>query len=163
VHFKDKVMLAMFLAQIAHESEFRYLEEVACANNKCTGNYGTGAPNKSYHGRGFMQISWPTNYKNASIALGMEDRLYKEPELVASNLDIAVRTAIWYWDTVVMATDGVKDKKLFGLTTKAINGPIECKVGPGSEKSKRRYKLYKAISRAMGLTEVAAEGGCYTA
>jgi len=162
-HFKDKVILAMFLAQVSHETELAHLEELDCLAGKCAGKYGTGAPNKSYHGRGFIQLTWPDNYKKAGAGIGMGEKLYQEPELVSKDPTIAAKTAIWYWDKIVMEAPGVKDKKLFGLTTKAINGPLECKPGPGSDKSKRRYKLYKAISKAMGLTEVAAEGGCYTA
>ncbi|KAM0680528.1 hypothetical protein GINT2_001216 [Glugoides intestinalis] len=161
-HFKDKEMAAMYLAQLAHESGgYVYLEEIACKGG-CPGQYGTGAPGKSYHGRGFIQLSWPDNYKQASQALGMGDQLYSDPDKVASDLTIATKVSEWYWDTRVLTAPGVKDKKEFGLTTKAINGELECKNNSNIEKSKKRYALYLSISKKMGIKNVASESGCYT-
>lgn len=163
-HFKDKEMAAMFLAQLAHESGgFVYIEEIACKNTGCPGQYGTGAPGKSYHGRGFIQLSWPDNYKNASKDLGMGDKLYQNPELVAKDPDIAMKVSIWYWDKKVATAPGVSQKKQFGLTTKAINGELECKNNSNIDKSKKRYQLYKAIAKKMGIKNIASESGCYAA
>lgn len=163
-HFKDKEMAAMFLAQLAHESGgFAHIEEIACkSGGGCAGQYGTGAPGKSYHGRGFIQLSWPDNYKNASKDLGMGDKLYQTPEVVASDVDIGMKVSIWYWDKRVVTFPGVKEKKQFGLTTKAINGELECKNNANIDKSKRRYALYKSIAKEMGITNLASESGCYT-
>lgn len=163
-HFKDKEMAAMFLAQLAHESGgFAHIEEIACkSGGGCAGQYGTGAPGKSYHGRGFIQLSWPDNYKNASKDLGMGDKLYQTPEVVASDVDIGMKVSIWYWDKRVATFPGVKEKKQFGLTTKAINGELECKNNANIDKSKRRYALYKSIAKEMGITNLASESGCYT-
>lgn len=161
-HFKDKEMAAMYLAQLAHESGgFMHLEEIACKNG-CPGQYGTGAAGKSYHGRGFIQLSWPDNYKQASQALGMGDKLYQQPELVSKDVDIAVKVSEWFWDNRVATAQGVKDKKQFGLTTKAINGALECKGNANIDKSKKRYAIYKSIAKAMGITNPASESGCYT-
>ncbi|ELA42015.1 uncharacterized protein VICG_00862 [Vittaforma corneae ATCC 50505] len=160
-HFKDKDFLAMYLAQLAHESGgYVYIEEIACKDTKCPGQYGTGAPGKSYYGRGFIQLSWPDNYKSASQDLGMGDKLYQNPDLVAQDVDIAVKVSEWFWDKKVMTAPGVKDKKQFGSTTKAINGAIEC-GGSGTDQAKKRYTLYKSMAKAMGITNLASEAGCY--
>jgi len=157
--YKDKEMAAMMLAQFAHESGgFAHLEEIACKSG-CAGQYGKGAPGKSYHGRGFIQLSWPDNYKKASQALGMGDKLYINPEQVSSDVDIAVKTSFWFWDTNVSKAPGVSEKK-FGATTKAINGALECK-GSNVDKSKKRYAIYKNVAKEMGITKLASESGCY--
>lgn len=159
--YKDKEMVAMMLAQFAHESGgFAHIEEIACKNNACKGKYDTnGAPGKTYHGRGFIQLTWPDNYKAASKDLGMGDKLWQDPDQIVKNLDLAVKTSMWYWDKRVLTAPGVKDKKQFGLTTKAINGPIECGKGSNPQ-AEKRYKLYKAIAKEMGVTNLAANTGC---
>lgn len=162
-HFKDKEMAAMFLAQLAHESGgFVHIEEIACKNTGCPGQYGTGAPGQTYYGRGFIQLSWASNYKEASQGLGMGDKLYQNPGLVAKDPKLAMDVSIWYWDKRVATAPGVSEKKQFGLTTKAINGELECKNNANIDKSKKRYALYKAIAKEMGVTNIASEGGCYS-
>lgn len=59
---------AMFLAQVFHESGglIKIEEEKCVGGNKCVNNYPSqqgGLPGKSYHGRGFMQLTWDYNYK----------------------------------------------------------------------------------------------------
>lgn len=158
---KDRDMAAMFIAQMAHESGgFQYIEEIACVATGCPGQYGSGAPGKSYHGRGFIQLSWPDNYKAASQALGMGDSLYTSPEKVAQDPKLGFDVSNWYWTSRVETAAGVKDKKLFGLTTKAINGKLECN-GQNVEQSKKRYEIYKKVAAKMGIQNPAGEGGCY--
>lgn len=160
--YKDKEMVAMMLAQFGHESGgYAHVEEIACKNG-CPGQYGTGAPGKSYHGRGFIQLSWPDNYKQASEYLKMGTKLYDTPEIVATDLSIAAGVSFWFWDKKVATAPGVSEKKQFGLTTKAINGELECKNNANIEKSKKRYTIYKAIAKEMGITNLASESGCYS-
>lgn len=58
---------AMFLAQLFHESGgLTKIEEDGCHGNSCAGKYPSqqgGLPGKSYHGRGFIQLTWDYNYK----------------------------------------------------------------------------------------------------
>lgn len=161
-YFDDSEMAAMFLGQLAHESGgFVHREEIGYENGQNTfisSEY--GAHGKSYHGRGFIQLSHPENYKLASHDLGYGDLLWKKPEMVSEDIKLSAKVSIWYWKTRVMEYPGVKDKKLFGLTTKSINGVLECN-GQNIEKSKRRYILYKSIAKYMGIVNLAEEGGCY--
>ncbi|KAI4495990.1 hypothetical protein M0802_008205 [Mischocyttarus mexicanus] len=158
--FDDENEAVMFLAQTAHETGgFRYIEEIDYAgSNQIAAAYGYGAPGKSYHGRGFIQLSWPDNYKQASQALGMGDQLYQQPELVVKNLKIAAKVSSWYWMSRVRPMAG--NMRQFGLTTKAINGALECR-GQNVDKSKRRYNIYKKLANAVGIRNPSSEGGCY--
>ncbi|KAI4479712.1 hypothetical protein M0804_010762 [Polistes exclamans] len=158
--FGDKNEAVMFLAQTAHETGgFRYIEEIAYAGSgRIASEYGSGAPGKSYHGRGFIQLSWPGNYWEASIALGYGSKLYEKPELVAKDVELAAKVSTWYWKKKVRPV--AKDMSEFGLTTKAINGALECR-GKNVDKSKNRYKIYVALARATGIRKLSSECGCY--
>ncbi|XP_043503233.1 acidic endochitinase SP2-like [Polistes fuscatus] len=159
--FDDKNEAVMFLAQTAHETHgFFYIEERDYLGKpgKIATQYGTGAPGKSYHGRGFIQLTWPDNYRAASRALGMGDRLYRNPELVSQDISLAARVSSWYWRDRVRPKAG--NMRKFGLTTKAINGALECR-GLNVDQSKNRYRIYKAIARATGVENLASECGCY--
>ncbi|KAI5150454.1 hypothetical protein ENBRE01_1506 [Enteropsectra breve] len=160
--FKDKEMAAMFLAQCAHESGgFQYIEEIACAKpGGCPGQYGTGAPGKDYHGRGFIQLSWSDNYKKASQALGMGTKLYDDPDQVAKDPKLGALVSVWFWTANVQDQPGVKDKTKFGASTKAINGKLECN-GQNVSKSKDRYKIYQSFVKEMNISKPASESGCY--
>lgn len=147
----------MIITQFIHESGgFQFKEEVACqSGNHCAGQYvdQVGHKDKSYYGRGFIQLTWGANYKAAGEALGVD--LLEHPELV-SQTDMACKTSLWYWDTNVHPRVG--DCKNFGVTTKAINGALEC--GSPNERAHHRYEIYQKVARTMGV-DVASERGCY--
>lgn len=159
-NFPDKAEAAMFIAQLIHESGgLNHIEELACKSG-CAGQYGSdkGESGKSYHGRGFIQLTWPDNYKAASQALGKGDTLFKTPEIVAQDPEIAMDVSIWYWQSKVATAPGVKEMK-FGATTKAINGAIECS-GSGNATPKKRFEIYKKVAQAFGVSNLASEDGC---
>nr|ALV66646.1 putative endochitinase 1 [Tachinaephagus zealandicus] len=153
--------MAMLLAQLIHESgSFRYREEIVCTTgNKCANSYKDeiGLPGKSYHGRGFIQLTWGKNYRDASRGLGLGDKLLQHPEIVASDTKIAMDSSIWYWkDKVRPMLKG--DFTRFGLTTKAINGALECKGY--NERAANRYKIYGTVTEVLQIQK-ASENGCY--
>lgn len=160
--FEDPDMAAMFLGQCAFESDgFVKREETGCEKNECMSMYSTGgASGKSYHGRGFIQLSHAENYKLASQDLGYGNQLWDKPERVSEDPILSARVSTWYWNTRVMKYPGVNTRNQFGLTTKAINGTVECK-GQNVDKSKKRYQLYKSIAQNMGLKTLVDESGCY--
>ncbi|OAG31017.1 hypothetical protein NEIG_00614 [Nematocida sp. ERTm5] len=157
---------SMFLAQIYHESGgLTMLIEQACINTPCT-NYDNankangpiaGVPGKHYFGRGYIQLTWPANYKEASNSIYKDDRLYTNPDQVATDKSIAAAVSIWYWNTRVMTSKSPLSN--FGETTKAINGAIECQGGPNAS-AKQRYNNYLAIAKVFGVSPTASSKGC---
>lgn len=103
-----------------------------------------------YYGRGYLHLTWASNYRQASWGLGMGDRLLINPELVCNDLDIAAKTAIWFWKTKV------KHIRVFSDTTRVIN-PIECDE-PELERAKRRYFYYLKIAKAFSIANPIEEG-----
>nr|ALV66651.1 putative endochitinase 2 [Spalangia endius] len=154
--------LAMFLAQLIHESGgFQYKEEIAYAGNNHHNAYvdNVGLPGKTYHGRGYIQLTWGANYKACSEGLGMGDYLLRHPEVVARDTEMAVKVSVWYWKARVRPQiRGQED--CFGATTNAINGAIECSGG-FNQQAYNRYQKYLKVADAMNIRNKARENGCY--
>ncbi|CEG49911.1 acidic partial [Plasmopara halstedii] len=155
---KDKLELAAFLAQTAHESDnFRAAEEYGHENYSisqyCDNTTYPCARGLRYHGRGPIQLSWNYNYFNAGNALGLD--LLNHPELVSTDSIVAWMTALWFWMTpqngqpihdVVTCVNG------FAKSTQVINGGLEC--GPNAinrESVLQRSKYYLRMCDALGV------------
>lgn len=159
---------AMFMAQCWHESDqFQATEEYACKGDEakkaaCDKSYpltpGKGKTGQHYYGRGYIQLTWDYNYEEASAALFPQDpkKLIEKPDLVATDDEIAWRTAAWFWNKNVhkVATDGK-----FGATTRAINGALECD-GKKPDIAAKRFKYYETIMKAIGETATLDPSGC---
>ena len=159
-----------------------YIEELRCdgytdpwnpgdpeANEEnCIDHYLGGADTyssstgNSFHGRGPIQISHPTNYRQFSnFYYEDENILIDDPDRVIKDGVISWSSAIWFWMTpqglkpschdIMLNYDGDK----FGKTIMVINGGLEC--GPTKElgykeKVANRILYYKTISELLGLT-----------
>ncbi len=116
---------AAFLAQIAHESaELRYMEEIASGaayeGRRDLGNTQPG-DGKRYKGRGPIQLTGRTNYRNAGNALGIN--LEANPTLASSNPEIGFKVSIWFWNSRglnALADQGTDSS--FKEITRKING-----------------------------------------
>lgn len=153
--------LVAFLAQISHETTggwatapdgphawgLCFNAEVGCEDGTCTqycdatnATYPCAA-GQTYHGRGAIQLSWNYNYGQAGDALGVD--LLANPEQVATDPELAIATALWFWMTPQAPKPSAHDVMVgqwrptaadlelgrvpgFGMTTNIINGGIEC-------------------------------------
>lgn len=129
--------VAMFLAQIAHESgELRYMRELASGAAYDTGSLAVRLGNtpepdgdgQRYKGRGLIQITGRDNYARCAVALGLP--LLERPELLEIPLN-ACRSAAWYWAGRGLNT--LADKGAFDTITARING------GQNGREERRAY------------------------
>ncbi|KAJ1913391.1 hypothetical protein IWQ60_009231 [Tieghemiomyces parasiticus] len=165
---------AMFLAQLLWESNgLRNKEEIGCANNACPGRYVTDLDYSSietvdgkktnvtqqYYGRGYIQLTWATNYLAASKDIFGDDRLWRNPSLVATDEVTAWRTTFWFWKKNVHGTSGVQSRH-FGAATNAINGALEC-TGSDYSKAQARYDLYTKVLAIVSPDATPNPSGCY--
>jgi len=165
---------AAFMANIAHEtSSLRYIEELRCIPNGCGDEYCDRnnntypcKPNRSYHGRGPMQLSWNYNYGAAGQALSLD--LLDNPDLVTSDGAVSFSTALWFWMTPqspkpschdVMSgrwnpsPDDVNQGRIpgFGMTINIINGGLEC-GRPTDDRVERRVNFYRQFCQTIGVS-----------
>ena len=158
----SRMELAMFLAQIMWESGgLIYKSELACASNNCQGSYvdSVGLAGKYYYGRGYIQLTWGANYQKASLALYNDDRLLQNPDQVATDETVAWGVSFWYWKDMVKPSLGTSNH--FGLSTKAINGSLECGSGPNTDRAKKRFQVYTEVLKVFDSSQTAVETGCY--
>jgi predicted chitinase len=153
---------AAFLANVVHETVgFQYAEEIACANGMCAtapvcqvyiGGRDPRCAGKCYDGRGAIQLSFCNNYIAASTALGLGSELVDMPEVVATNPEIAIATAIWFWMVQGRCHQAVVGGSGFGATVRAING-IECtSTDPVRiQQWQDRLDWFNQITTAMGI------------
>ena len=110
-----------FIAQVAHESgEFRYLKEIASGKayegRKDLGNLYKG-DGMRYKGRGLIQITGRSNYRELSKSFGVDFVLH--PELLETP-QYAVLSACWFWKS--RGLNRLADVNDFLRITRRING-----------------------------------------
>ncbi|WP_443047622.1 glycoside hydrolase family 19 protein [Streptomyces sp. NBC_00354] len=150
---------AAFLANVSHETGgLVYIVEQNTANypHYCDASqpYGCPAGQAAYYGRGPIQLSWNFNYKAAGDALGIN--LLANPYLVEQDPAIAMKTALWYWNTqngpgTMTAHAAMVNGAGFGETIRSINGSLECNGGnPAQVQS--RINAYQSFTQILGVT-----------
>lgn len=153
---------AMCLSQLLHESDgLRAKREYACEHTNCPDNYrtpGCDASGQYYYGRGYIQLTWCYNYRDASAAIFGDNRLVNDADSVARDDSIAWRTAFWFWAARVHDQPGVQQGQ-FGASTRAINGGLECSA-PGHPSAQKRFQIYGNVRAAFGLAGAGDPSGC---
>ncbi|CAF3297812.1 unnamed protein product [Rotaria socialis] len=150
----NKEEAAVFLAHVFHETDGLKTIREYCAPG-CGSHYAgswcdiQSVPNKLYYGRGWFQLSWPCNYHAAGRALGVD--LLNNPDLVEQQQDLAVKTAIWFYNANNMA--GPAKQGDFAATTRIINGALECNGGPGFSNQMARVGTYRRVRQCFSLGE----------
>src|SRR6266508_1477526 len=152
----NKHEAAAFLAHIAHETG-----SLTTVKEKCSETCGKGSPplqcadsertractSTPYYGRGALQLTGVANYQSAQSA-GFAG-IVNNPDLVATSVDFAFGTAVWFWMTPQSAVGVCHTAILggsFGQTTRIING-IEC----GGMLQNSRVGLYRQFCGALGI------------
>ena len=74
----------------------------------------------AYRGRGAGHLTGKTNYAQCSQDLFDDDRLVKNPDLVAEDWHTCVETFLWFWDN--NGLNKLADNDEFTKVTKVING-----------------------------------------
>lgn len=94
-----KNQIAAFLAIICQETDWlKTLEEYGDYDYWQYLVHNSGDPNAwMYHGRGYIQLTWEDNYRAAGQGIGVGERLVNEPQLLATDKELAAKTAVWYW------------------------------------------------------------------
>ena len=131
---------AHFLAQIGHESgELRYREEIATGaayeGRKDLGNTQPG-DGRRFKGRGLIQLTGRLNYATYGEDIGID--LTHEPERVATDKDLCVGVAGWYWNRRRLNKYADRDDVI--TITKRINGGLI-----GLTDRKRILELAKSV------------------
>jgi hypothetical protein len=195
----DKRELAAFLANITKETTggwgtdvgtgsagdhgkwglywLRELGPGGSATAKSTNCYTTGstidyqpAPGKCYYGRGPIQISYFYNYGNFSEFLYNNTSLVSNPDVLETDGELALMSAIWFWmtpqcpkpschqvmqeiydESATSYSSALMGKKGFLHTVNIINGDVECRGG--NAKPLLRSKLYKYYMGLIGFTQ----------
>jgi predicted chitinase len=111
---------------------------------------------KLYYGRGWFQLSWPCNYYAAGKTLGLD--LLNNPDLVEERQDVAVKTAVWFYQAHNM--DGPARQGDFAATTRIINGKLECDGGSGAANQQQRVATYRRIRYCFELGEPSKNPTC---
>ncbi|ORX73816.1 lysozyme-like protein [Linderina pennispora] len=153
---QTRTELAMFLAHVLLETGglTQFEEHAALVDQQAAARYASplGRKDKYYFGRGCLQLSWPENYKDASLALyGNGNILIDDPDWVARDINVAWATAFWYWRERVRVVSGVIDSMDFGKTIRAINGQIECSGLDAT--AQKRFEIYWNILAVFGLPQ----------
>lgn len=115
--------MAMFLAQIGHESgSFRHKESIISGDiyegRRDLGNREPG-DGKRFKERGLIFLAGRTNYEQFSEYLGKSEIL-SNPDIVASDPFLSVESALWYWES--RKVNVVADSGDVKAVTRLING-----------------------------------------
>lgn len=114
---------AMFLAQIGRESdELHFTQELSSgAAYEGRADLGNTQPGDGarFKGRGLLLLTGRSNYQRFAEALGRPE-LMTTPELIASDPELALETALQYWIQAKLNT--YSDSDDIRLVTRRING-----------------------------------------
>lgn len=132
-HIDSPKRIAAFLAQVGHESgQLQYVRELG--NNQYLSKYDTGTlalrlgntleadgDGQRYRGRGLIQITGRSNYRQCSLGLFGDERLLSLPELLEQP-QWAAESAAWFWE--LNGLNELADRDQFNSITRRINGGL---------------------------------------
>jgi len=100
----------------------------------------------TYQGRGALQLTGYTNYKNAGNALG--ENFVNNPSLVSQPQN-AWKTAGWYWSQDNLNKDADQNNQAgFDKITKDVNGCVTCSVTHNDVRTADWQRAEKVLDNA---------------
>ncbi|WP_213065928.1 glycoside hydrolase family 19 protein, partial [Acinetobacter baumannii] len=145
----NKREVAAFFANAAHETGgFCFIDEQNTADKYCMASTQYPCnPNKNYHGRGPLQLSWNYNYIAAGNNIKFDG--LNNPEVVATDPTISFKTAVWFWMLNSNCHKAITSGEGFGATIRAINSG-ECNGGR-PETVTSRVNYYQKFSKQLNI------------
>ncbi len=194
----NKLEIAAFLANVAQESGGGQDVDPSYGGPGCyiqeIGKYGSTDYNSSacgvsytcaaagYFGRGPHQLSWDSNYKSFSEAMGVGSAYLTDPDILTTNPAIGIAGSIWFWGHEVKDSSYPTDIPYkpsahnvivgkwtpteyditcgrtaagLGIITNIINGGLECgdrSTEVGRVNAQKRATYFTNIAAALGAT-----------
>ncbi|KAG2727670.1 hypothetical protein I3760_01G167900 [Carya illinoinensis] len=140
--------IAAFFGHVTHETgHFCYLEEIdGPSKNYCDDRFEEYPCNlnKSYHGRGPLQLSWNLNYGASGNNIGFDGLNF--PETVINDPVISFKTALWYWMNYAHPYMDLG----FGVTIASMKGGHEC-FDENPEAVQKRVEYYTEYCKQLGV------------
>ncbi|MNZ46907.1 Chitinase class I [compost metagenome] len=103
-----------------------YIKNHLIANDPAYGEHCFGAnehPGKDYRGRGLLHLTHYETYQRCAAALG--NHIDSDPDLVQSNMNIAIETGLWFWKRnnigAIAENQSLTTEEIFQRVTKKIN------------------------------------------
>ena len=161
--------LAAFLTHFAQETGHgRFIRQITVPHDYAVPHRDyPPVEGKRYYGRGPIQLSYNYNYGQFSRAhFGDVNVLLQNPDLLATDPELAFASAIWFWTTPQPPKPSCHDVMVgrwtpsdfdeyanrqpgFGLTLNIINAP-QC--GRVNEHANRRYEIYERMCTYFGVS-----------
>lgn len=142
-HFPDTRKIAYVLATVYHETDktMQPIEEYGKGKDKRYGNKDS-TTGHVYYGRGYVQLTWRSNYQRADEELKFDLVNYPEHALVPSvALAITIKGMDEGWFTGKKLDDYFNEKTDFVNARKIINGLDKAALIAGYAE-----KFYKALN-----------------
>ncbi|KAJ3072170.1 hypothetical protein HDU98_004099 [Podochytrium sp. JEL0797] len=141
VKISGLVELALLMGNLDHESGgLTDLYEGGCNQGQCA--YG------NYFGRGFIQLTWQSNYQAAADALGRPD-IVSNPDVVASDPGTDWAVTGWFWRTSVQPVLKAQGYTI-ASSVRAINN-IECAGGSVGVINAQRISDIQCFEQQFGI------------
>lgn len=159
VHFgiNNKKRLVHYLAQVFWESGYlRYTEEIASGAAYDTGPKAAALGNtpekdgdgQKYKGRGYIQLTGTTNYRNFNKSDMCTEDVMKHPEKVA-QYPLNQVASMWFWET--NGLNELADADDGGSAGEDVVKRITKRVNGGYSHLAERLLLYRRFKKEFGL------------
>ena len=156
--------IAAFMAHVVQETgSLQYAVELAPQGIYCRSPdpaYPCTA-NKTYIGRGPMQLTWNYNYGQASEYFGLGNSLLTNPDKVGTDGPLSWKTALFFWmawkdkdkNALLVGPHARFLKEGFGASIKAVNGALECPTSPAADKRRQVYQSFCTLLGVAGCNQ----------